>query len=77
MSETRSGPSAGQSLRVALGVLPFIGMLVLIPWVNRTEPFVLGLPFLLFWIVMWVVLTAACMTAVFWTDPANRAGDDQ
>lgn len=77
MSETRSGRSAGQYLRFTLAVLPFIGMLVLIPWVNRTEPYVLGLPFLLFWIVAWVILTAACMTAVYWTDPANRAGSDQ
>lgn len=77
MSETRSDRSAGQYLRFTLAVLPFIGMLVLIPWVNRTEPYVLGLPFLLFWIVAWVILTAACMTAVYWTDPANRVGSDQ
>ncbi len=77
MSETRSGLNAGQALRVTLGVLPFIGMLVLIPWVNRTEPFVLGLPFLLFWIVIWVVLTTVCMTIIYWIDPVNRSGADQ
>jgi hypothetical protein len=74
MTETRSGPKAGRYLRFSLAVLPFVGMLVLIPWVNRTDPYVLGMPFLLFWIVIWVVLTSACMTVVFWSDPANKAG---
>lgn len=57
-----------------LAALPFVGMLVLIPWANRTDPFVLGLPFLLFWVVLWVALTSACMTVVYFTDPANKPG---
>ena len=77
MSEIHAGGSAGRYLRFTLATLPFIGMLILIPAVNRDEPYVLGLPFLLFWIVLWVVLTAACMTVIYWTDPANRAGVDE
>jgi Protein of unknown function (DUF3311) len=65
--------TAGRYARFALSLPPFIGMLVLIPWVNRTEPFVLGLPFLLFWVVLWVVLTSVCMTVVYFIDPANKA----
>lgn len=67
-------PSAGSVFRFVLATLPFIGMLVLIPFVNRVEPYVLHLPFLLFWIVVWVALTAACMTVVYFTDPANKTG---
>lgn len=74
MTDTRPGPKAGRYLRGSLAILPFIGVLVAIPWVNRTEPYVLGMPFLLFWIVVWVVLTSACMTVVFFSDPANKAG---
>jgi Protein of unknown function (DUF3311) len=48
----------------ALTTLPFAGVLVGIFFANRTEPFVLGLPFALFWLVMWVVLTAAIMAVV-------------
>jgi hypothetical protein len=48
-------------------------MLVLAPAANRVEPSVLGLPFLLFWIVLWVVLTAVCMSVIYLTDPRNRA----
>lgn len=65
-------PSGGSVFRFVLATLPFIGMLVLIPFVNRVEPYVLHLPFLLFWIVVWVALTSACMTAIYFTDPANK-----
>jgi hypothetical protein len=58
--------------RLGLAALPWIGMLVLAPFANRVEPFVLGLTFLLFWIVLWVVLTAVCMSIVYRTDPRNR-----
>jgi hypothetical protein len=39
------------------------------------EPFVLGLPFILFWIVMWVVLSSGIMAIVYALDPANKDGD--
>lgn len=67
----------GRYLRFTLASLPWIGLLVLAPFVNRVEPFVLGLPFLLFWIVLWVVLTAVCMGVVYLTDPANKTGADR
>jgi hypothetical protein len=60
------------AVRFGLAALPWIGMLVLVPFANRVEPYVLGLPFLLFWIVLWVVLTAVCMSIVYRTDPRNR-----
>lgn len=55
-----------------LAALPFIGILIGVPFVNRVEPLVLGMPFVLAWIVIWVVLTSAIMAAVYWLDPANR-----
>jgi hypothetical protein len=35
-----------------LAALPFIGILVCTPFVNRVEPYVLGMPFILFWIAV-------------------------
>jgi uncharacterized protein DUF3311 len=58
-----------------LAVLPFIGILVGTPFVNRVEPYVLGMPFILFWIVMWVVLSSIIMAIVYAVDPANKEGD--
>ena len=47
-----------------LAALPTVGLLGGIPWANRVEPYVLGLPFLLFWVVMWVVATSAIMALI-------------
>jgi Protein of unknown function (DUF3311) len=55
-----------------LAVLPFLGLLGGIPFVNRVTPFVLGLPFILFWIVLWVVITSVIMWVIYSTDPRNR-----
>ena len=63
------------SLRL-LAALPFIGILIGVPFVNRTEPLVLGMPLVLAWIVLWVVLTAAIMGIVYKLDPRNRAPQD-
>jgi hypothetical protein len=51
-------------LTYALTALPFVGVLVGIFFVNTVEPFVLGMPFAMFWLVLWVVLTAAIMAIV-------------
>ena len=59
-----------------LAVLPFIGILLGVPFVNRVEPLVLGMPLVLAWIVMWVVLTAVIMAVVYRLDPANRESVD-
>jgi hypothetical protein len=55
-----------------LAVLPFLGMLVGPFFVNRTTPLVLGMPLLLAWIVLWVLLTSAVMAVIYVNDPANR-----
>lgn len=64
-----------KTLRAVLGSLPFAGILVGVFFVNRVTPYVLGLPFLLFWMVAWAVLTAILMLVVYRLDPNNRSGD--
>jgi hypothetical protein len=59
-----------------LAVLPFLGILVGSPFFNRVTPFVLGMPLLLAWIVLWILLTAAIMAVIYWSDPANRGTED-
>jgi hypothetical protein len=58
-----------------LAVLPFLGILGGIFFANRVEPFVLGLPFILFWILTWVILTSVIMATIYFLDPANK-GDE-
>jgi len=45
-----------------------------VPIANRVQTLVLGLPFLLFWIVAWVLLAAACMGFLYHLD--HRATSD-
>jgi hypothetical protein len=51
-----------------LAAVPPLGMLVGVPFANRVQTLVLGLPFLLFWIVGWVILAAACMGLLYHLD---------
>jgi hypothetical protein len=61
-----------------LAALPFLGILVGVPLLNRVEPLVLGMPLILAWIVLWVVLTAVIMAIIYLCDPANRdAAEDR
>ena len=45
----------------ALALLPAAALLIGVPLLNRVRPFLLGLPFLLGWIVGCVLLTALVM----------------
>jgi hypothetical protein len=57
-----------------LAILPAVGMLSGVPFANRVEPYVLGLPFLLFWIVSWVLLTSAIMGIILVLDRRSGTG---
>jgi hypothetical protein len=35
-------------------------------------PFVLGMPLLLAWLVLWIVLTSVIMGVIYLGDPSNR-----
>ncbi len=58
----------------ALALLPALGIFLGVPWANRVRAYVLGLPFLLFWIVACVVLTSVVMSVVDALDRAERRG---
>src|ERR1700684_2529032 len=47
-----------------LAALLFIGILLGFPFVIRVEPLVLGMPLVLGWIVLWVVLISVIMAVI-------------
>ena len=59
-------------LHQLLAIIPFIGLLGGVPFVNKVTPYVFGMPFVLFYIVLWVVITSGIMAIVFKMDPANK-----
>jgi hypothetical protein len=57
----------------AIAAVPFVGVLVGMFFANSVEPYVLGLPFAMFWVVMWVVVSAGLMAIVYRLDTRDRA----
>ncbi len=50
---------------LALALVPVIALVGGLPFVNRVEPTVLGLPFLLFWILAWVLATPLVLAVAY------------
>jgi hypothetical protein len=55
-------PSLGALL---LGLVPFVAMCFSVSLWDRVHPMILGIPFNLFWLLLWIVLTPLCMWAVY------------
>jgi hypothetical protein len=55
-------PSLGSIL---LGLVPFAAMCFSVSAWDRIYPMILGLPFNLFWLLSWIVLTSVCMWAAY------------
>jgi len=53
--------------RLALvpALTPAVALVAGLPFVNRIEPVVLGLPFLLFWILGWVLVTPVFLAIAY------------
>ncbi|MCM3315360.1 DUF3311 domain-containing protein [Rummeliibacillus stabekisii] len=60
-----------------LALIPFVGLLGGIPFANKVTPYVFGMPFLLFYVVLWVVLSSGIMAIVFKLDPENKKEEVQ
>lgn len=53
------------SLSIGLALVPILALTLGIPFANRVEPRIVGLPFLLAYIVVWILLTPAFLLAVY------------
>jgi uncharacterized protein DUF3311 len=65
-------PSLGA---VLLGLIPFIAMCFSVSLWDRVEPMIFGLPFNLFWLVAWIVLSSLCMWAAYRVEVARDRKD--
>jgi hypothetical protein len=62
-------PSAGALL---LGLVPFAAMCFSVPLWDRIYPMLFGIPFNLFWLISWIVLTTICMCAAYRVETAQK-----
>jgi hypothetical protein len=67
----------GTRYALLLASIPFVALVFLLPVVNRIEPIILGLPFLLFWIVTWVLLTPFLLFAAYCLEKKFNPPEDQ
>ncbi|MGA2082120.1 MAG: DUF3311 domain-containing protein [Holophaga sp.] len=57
-----------KSSKVVLTLVPFAWTVGGIPWVNRVHPFVLGLPFMVFYILLGIIVAFLCLLAMYHID---------
>ncbi|MBV9028204.1 MAG: DUF3311 domain-containing protein [Candidatus Eremiobacteraeota bacterium] len=51
-------------LRMLLAAIPVAALTIAVPLVNRVEPRLFGIPFLLCWIMGWIVVTPVFLWTV-------------
>ncbi len=50
---------------LAVALVPFGAMCFSVPLWDRLHPMVLGMPFNMFWLLAWIVLTSVCLWAAY------------
>jgi membrane protease YdiL (CAAX protease family) len=69
----RRKPSA---VTLVLAFIPFVAMCFTVPLWDRIDPMVLGLPFNLFWLIAWVLLSSLCLAIAYRRERAREARDE-
>ncbi len=63
-------------LPLAIAFIPALALVAGLPFVNRLEPVVFGLPFLLAWILGWVLATPLFLAASYLLAAGRNSGRD-
>jgi hypothetical protein len=62
------------SLKALLfGLIPFVAFCFTVPLWDRVYPTVLGLPFNLFWLMLWTLLTPGCLWRAYRVETSRNA----
>ncbi|QSO47134.1 DUF3311 domain-containing protein [Alicyclobacillus mengziensis] len=59
-------------MRILLLVIMLVGNLVAVPFVNTIHPTVLGMPFFLFWVLIWMIITPLLTWWIYAMDKAEK-----
>ena len=59
-------------MRIVLLLIMLIGNIVAIPFVNSIQPVVIGLPFFLFWLLIWMIITPLLTWWIYAMDKNNE-----
>ena len=67
----------GTCFALLLGSIPFLMLVFALPFVNRLEPVILGMPFLLFWIMAWVIMTPVILFLAYRLERKTKAPPEE
>jgi Protein of unknown function (DUF3311) len=67
-------PSLGAIL---LALVPFAAMCFSVPLWDRVQPMILSIPFNLFWLISWIVLSSLCLWAIYRLESARNKKDGE
>lgn len=56
-----------------LALIPFVAMCFSVPLWDRVHPMLLGLPFNIVWLTVWIVLSSLCMWCIYRIESAREA----
>lgn len=56
-----------------LAVVPPVGVLAGVPFVNHARPLVLGLPPLMAWMILWILVTPIVLGVIFALDGRHES----
>ena len=71
------GMKKGTKYALGLGSIPFLTLVFALPLVNRIKPVIFGLPFLLFWMLIWVVLTPLILFFAYLVEKKYNSQDEE
>lgn len=60
-------------MALLFAALPFVAMCFTVPLWDRIYPMVLGLPFNLFWLMLWTLLTPVCLWMAYRVEVSRNA----
>lgn len=64
-------------MSLLFAAIPFVAMCFSVPLWDRVDPMLLGLPFNLFWLISWIVLSTLCMSAAYRIEIARDRKDSE
>ena len=64
----RKGDIQVKALKFVLTIIPFIWSIGMIPFVNRAQPHIFGLPFLAAWLSCGIIVAFICLGIMYHLD---------
>jgi Protein of unknown function (DUF3311) len=59
------------------GLVPFAGLCFSVPLWDRIHPMLFGMPFNLFWMLLWMAITPLCLWAAYRIETRRDGSDNQ